>query len=146
MPVGAPCPNWGKGCTCEDCTFPGEPPYVDGLRRVLVSPVCTCTMRNGFDGWAHDDGCPCKHRPFNPDPLRDRMTAIYRRELADRTITPGEAATVLNLIETLEWYAERRNYLPAGGGHHYDALIASDAWDDGGPGARARAALGRKPS
>lgn len=83
---------------------------------------------------------------FDLAALRDRMTAIYTRQLDDRTITPAEAATVLNLIETLEWYAERRNYLPPGGAHHYDALVAADAWDSGGPGARARAALGMRPT
>lgn len=43
--------------------------------------------------------------------------------------------------EALVWYAERRNYAPAGGESAYDALMARDAFDGFGPGARARAAL-----
>ena len=55
-------------------------------------------------------------------------------------------ARVETLREALRFYAERRNYLPAAGtGDSYDAMVARDSYDDGGPGARARAALKEPP-
>ena len=50
------------------------------------------------------------------------------------------------LRRALEWYAERRNYLPpAGSNPAYDVRAGwratQDAFDDEGPGARAREAL-----
>ena len=36
----------------------------------MSAPVCTCAIRSGFDGWAHDDDCPCKPRRASEDLLR----------------------------------------------------------------------------
>lgn len=51
------------------------------------------------------------------------------------------------LRRTVEWYAERRNYMPPAG-KHGDGLVEQwifehDGFDGEGPGARARAALAR---
>lgn len=61
-----------------------------------------------------------------------------KRALLSKPVKEEVAA----LREALAWYAEPRNYLPAGGEHHYDALVSRDAYDSVGPGARARSALG----
>ena len=68
---------------------------------------------------------------------RTQHRTVHRLEDALRS----ERERTETLREALEWYAERRNYAPAGGESAYDALMARDSFDDFGPGARARSAL-----
>lgn len=80
-------------------------------------------------------GCPVPG-PHAPDCEHGKVIA---RLGATPTRRKSTAARLRDAEERLAWYAERRNYAPAGGESAYDAIAARDGYDGHGPGARARA-------
>jgi hypothetical protein len=55
-PVGAPCPGFGKGCACDDCTFPvASAPNPVGLhpeQRSVTFEISDRVIEELLDKWS----------------------------------------------------------------------------------------------
>lgn len=96
------------------------------------SSAATPTLREAVEHVVNDS-------PGTPESVKQYLS----RALAASPDREPVRAREAELVRALEWYAERRNYVPAGppAASPPKHLMERDAWDGNGPGARARAAL-----